>query len=54
MISIKQIRENLIKPALGRYYDRRIEPKIFEQMTPEQRVDFEKEPEEELKPSRFD
>ncbi len=40
MISIKQIRENLIKPALGKYYDKHIEPKILAEMTEEQQKDF--------------
>ena len=43
MISIKQIRENMIEPAIGHYYDKYIEPKILAKMTPEQRAGFLKE-----------
>ncbi len=43
MISIKQIRENMIKPVIERYYDKHIEPKIIAQMTPEQEQEFFKD-----------
>ena len=43
MISIKQIRENMIEPAIGHYYDKYIEPKITIQMTPEQEQEFFKD-----------
>ena len=48
MISLKQIRENLIEPALGNYYDNHIEPKILSQMTEDQRKQFAVQPTEEL------
>ena len=54
MISIKQIRENLIEPAIGHYYDKHIEPKILNQMTPEQRATFSSQPKEELIKYSFD
>ena len=43
MISIKQIRENMIEPAIGHYYDKYIEPKILAKMTPEQQQEFFKD-----------
>jgi|TARA_R100000664_G_scaffold5370_1_gene10254 hypothetical protein len=54
MISIKQIRENLIEPAIGHYYDKHIEPKILAKMTPEQRATFSSQPKEELIKYPFD
>jgi hypothetical protein len=54
MISIKQIRENLIEPAIGHYYDKHIEPKILAQMTPEQQKEFAVQPDEELIQYPFD
>lgn len=54
MISIKQIRENLIEPALGNYYDKHIEPKILSQMTEDQRKQFAVQPDEEILTYPFD
>ena len=54
MISIKQIRENMIEPAIGHYYDKYIEPKILSQMTEDQRKQFAVQPDEGLLKYPFD
>ena len=54
MITLNQIRVNLIEPAIGHYYDKHIEPKILSKMTPEQQKEFAVQPDEEILTYPFD